>query len=126
MKVARLAIEIAFVFASALGVLWLLAPLTYLLAGSILAAVLVALVIATTGVARRVVDYDPLIEDHATPMWALLLYWALCVVLVVALWPGLPIVLAIRRASDARGDGADPEAPGSAHPSDPAGPSPER
>jgi len=126
MKVLRLAIEIAFVIASSVSAFWYLERGTYLLGGSVVIGVLVALVIATTGNVKRTHGNDPLLEDHATPAWILLIYWVLLVGLMIALWPGLPIVMAVRRASDARDVDAGPEAPDSEHPSTPASRSPER
>lgn len=108
MRFLRLGIELLVTIGGSAVVWHWFGTQQYLACGLVMTLIIAGLVVSTHFPRRRPTSYDPLIEDHATPlMWrvGLILLWGS---MIFAAWPVLPLVLAWRRASD-RVDGDQPQ-----------------
>lgn len=119
MGMVRLGIEITATIVGSLVVYWLIdSPRAYFVSGAVLSFALGALIVST----RPRTKVDPLLEDHAAPLWLRILYGLVSFGLLGIAWPTFPIVIAFRRGAG----GADGGPPDSVPPSSPGVRSPAR
>lgn len=102
MQWLRLALEIVVTLGGSFAVWLVTGSRLYAFVGLLMMLIMFGLVMTTR--ARKAVigeaSYDPLLEDHATPLWARLLLGGIWLLLMGFCWPVLPVVLAYRRLND--------------------------
>lgn len=121
MGLIRLFVELVITLGGSFAAWWIVGTKLYVFVGMLMAIIMLGLVYSSR--ARKPDAYDPLLEDHTTPLWARALLGVTWTTIIGVFWPVLPVVLAWRRSRDAIENSASARADDAAQPKGTARPS---